>query len=1325
MTDKEVKLKVMEALQEEAYKGIVRIDSETMHLLGVHSGDVITINGARETVGIVDRAYPTDVGQNVIRMDGILRRNAKTSIGEFVIVNKAEIKEAKDIVIAPAQKGVMVKADPRIFKRTLLGRAVVKGDIIAPGGTKTRHRATSESPFFEEVFSMFEENFNAGFGMSGLRFIVVNTNPKSAVVITENTEITLNPKSVEITEEKIPEVTYEDIGGLKEETSKIREMVELPLKHPNLFLKLGIDPPKGVLLHGPPGTGKTLLAKAVANECEANFILVNGPEIFNKFYGETEKIIRTTFEDAEKNAPSIIFIDEIDAIAPKREESYGELERRAVSQLLCIDPKTKIYLPEKIIKIKNLYDNLDGELFIDENDVEHKIPKKETRVQALDEDGKIINAKIIALTKTKIPKSYLIKLGNGSEIKTSEITKFLTINNEGIKWINANEVKENQYIIVPRKINFDEKIHKIDISKLSKKDKWIIKLPENGILNKIFDRNYAFLSEIYNLIKNKDIKIRISKKRGDLRDKVLNILLKKEKCSKDEIQNELKISRKSLNNALRIIDKGVIDITENNILCLKVKINDYLLNEIEEFAYKEDSKIYPIQNKYFIKLPKVLDENMAKFLGLLISDGHLYDDGVNVFGETSLIAKDNIEKALSIKTRISKVNDYLRLDIDSKPLAQFFNDYFKVPIGKKSQIVRAPKQIFNSPKSVKAAFIAGLLEGDGGAIDKIYVSSNSKFLIYDIINILLSMGILSAFKKYNSYYAVVYGGHDSYKKFYEILNPHLELKRKKSDLLNLINKQKKISTLIYPVKEKLYEIRKNFEVRLDDEMYRYLSPNISYKINSNILGYMIEKLGNLENEFVSEVRRLYNSDLVPCLVKEVKEIKEEQVMYDLTTTTSNFLAGNIPIVMHNTMMDGLKSRGKVIVIGATNRVNSIDPALRRPGRFDREISIGVPNKEGRLNILKIHTRTMPLAKDVNLNKIAEITHGFVGADINALCKEAAMNVLRRILPELKLENQTDIPNEILEKLMVTEQDFNIALKLVRPSALREVLIEKPNIKWEDVGGLEKIKQELKEAVEWPLKNPEAFKRLGIKAPRGILLYGPPGTGKTLLAKAVATESEANFILVNGPELIDKFVGESSKGIKKIFEKARQSSPAIIFFDEIDSIASKRGTEIGVKVVDQMVNTLLAEIDGLKGLNDILVIGSTNRPDILDTALLRAGRFDRLLLVPPPSKQARLEILKIHTKDMPLSKDVDIDKIAEKTKGYVGADLESICREAGLLALREDMKAKEVNKKHFDEAIVKVKPSVPEELMQRYEELEETYLKQAKAGLIREVPDYFG
>lgn len=755
----ESKLKVMEALQEEAYKGIVRIDAETMNLIGVRPGDVIEIEGARLTVGIVDRAYPTDVGQSVIRMDGILRRNAKTGIGEYVVVRRAEVKEAKAIQIAPAQKGVVIQADPEVFKRSLLGRAAVKGDIISPGGTKRRRRTMSGSPY-EDIFEVFEQGFMGSFGFGGLKFVVVSTNPKGSVIISDDTEVTVSSKAIEVFEEKVPDVTYEDIGGLDEEIKKIREMVELPLKHPEIFERLGVEPPGGVLLHGPPGSGKTLLAKAVANESDANFLLINGPEIVNKYYGETEKRLREIFEEADKNAPSIIFIDEIDAIAPKREETHGEVERRMVATLLVL-------------------------------------------------------------------------------------------------------------------------------------------------------------------------------------------------------------------------------------------------------------------------------------------------------------------------------------------------------------------------------------------------------------------------------------------------------------------------------------------------------------------------------------------------------------------------------------LDGLQSRGKVIVIGATNRPNALDPALRRPGRFDRELTIGVPNRNGRLEVLKVHTRNMPLDDSVNLDELADLTHGYVGADLLALCKEAALSVLRRLIPELKLEQKEKIPREVLDQISVSNEDFKEALRLVRPSGLREVLIEIPKVSWEDIGGLEKQKQELIEAVEWPLKHAEAFKRVGIKPPKGILMYGPPGTGKTLMAKAAAKESDANFILVKGPELINMWIGESEKGIRKIFEKARQAAPTIIFFDEIDAIAPRRGMDVGSKVTERIVNTLLVEMDGLVELNDVVVIAATNRPDIIDPALLRPGRFDRMVLMGPPDVEAREQILMIHARNMPLAADVDMRKIAEETEGFVGADIEALCREAGFVALRKDMASDIITMEHFEEALDKISPSITVEAMEAYTEMEKEYLKKARAGMIKDAPSYLG
>jgi len=755
----DVKVRVAEAFQDDVNKGVVRVDSRFLKEANIKPGDIVEIEGKKKTVAIVDRAYPGDIGLDIIRTDGIIRRNAETGLGEIVTIRKADVKEAKKVVIAPERKGIMIKAPPELFSRGLLGRAVVKGDVISLGGTKRRRSIMVESPFFNDVFNMLDEGM-VGFGFSDIKYRVVETNPKQAVLITENTEIVLNPEAVEVhEEEKIFDVTYEDIGGLDDEIKKIREMVELPLKHPEIFERLGIEPPKGVLLHGPPGTGKTLLAKAVATETNSNFILINGPEIMSKYYGQSEENLRKKFEDAQKNAPSIIFIDEIDAIATKREETHGEVEKRVVAQLLAI-------------------------------------------------------------------------------------------------------------------------------------------------------------------------------------------------------------------------------------------------------------------------------------------------------------------------------------------------------------------------------------------------------------------------------------------------------------------------------------------------------------------------------------------------------------------------------------MDGLQARGKVVVIAASNIPHALDPALRRPGRFDREIELGVPRKEGRLNILKIHTRNMPLDKSVDLKEIAEVTYGFVGADLAALAKESAMIVIRKVLPELTLSKEEPITKEVLEKLIIKQEDLREALKVVRPSALREVLIEIPNVKWDQIGGLEDVKQEVKEAVEWPLKNPEAFKRLGVKPPRGILLYGAPGTGKTLLAKAVATESQANFISVSGPELLSKWVGESEKAVRLVFRKARQASPSIIFFDEIDSIAPRRGISTDSGVTERVVNQILTEMDGLREMNDVVVLAATNRPDMLDTALLRPGRFDRIILVKIPDEKTRLEIFKVHTKEMPI-KGVKLEDLAKRTEGCVGADIESICREAAIFALRKNMKAKETTAKDFEEAMKKVSPSVTKEIEKAYEGLQDQFKSARAKEMEKDKPAYFG
>ena len=724
MAEKELKLAVAEAKRQvDVGRGLVRLDDDVIKKLVIEEGDVVEVIGSKPTGAIALEGYPEDRGLHIARIDGFMRRNAGTSIGEKVTIRKVEVKEAKKVVIAPAESGVRFIASGGVIKRNLLGRPLLKGDLI-----------TTSAPVGADIF---EEFFGGFVGLGEMKFIVTNTSPSGIVLVTELTDVEVLPEAVEIKEVKVPVVTYEDIGGLKGELQRVREMIELPLKHPEIFDRLGIEPPKGVLLHGPPGTGKTLIAKAVANEADAYFIPIAGPEIMSKFYGESEARLREVFEDAEKNAPSIVFIDELDAIAPKREEVAGEVERRVVAQLLSL-------------------------------------------------------------------------------------------------------------------------------------------------------------------------------------------------------------------------------------------------------------------------------------------------------------------------------------------------------------------------------------------------------------------------------------------------------------------------------------------------------------------------------------------------------------------------------------MDGLKARGKVVVIGATNRPQALDPALRRPGRFDREIVIGVPDRDGRKEVLQIHTRGMPLAKEVDLDALANVTHGFVGADLEAICKEAAMSTLRRILPEIKLEEKV-IPSEVLEKLQVTKEDFDNALKMVEPSAMREVLVEVPNVHWSDIGGLEEVKQELQEAVEWPIKQPELFKRMGIEPPRGILLYGPPGTGKTLLARAVATESEANFIAVKGPEMLSKWVGESERAVRETFRKARMVAPAIIFFDEIDAVVPMRGSGIGDShVTERVISQLLTELDGLEKLENVVVIAATNRPDLIDSALLRPGRFDRLVLVPAPDKKARLEIFKIHTKGMPLAKDVDLEALAAETEGYAGSDITGLCREAAMLVLRKDKKSKEVQMKYFIDAKQKVKPSITDYIEKNYE-----------------------
>ncbi|MEM4064965.1 MAG: CDC48 family AAA ATPase [Candidatus Micrarchaeaceae archaeon] len=458
---------------------------------------------------------------------------------------------------------------------------------------------------------------------------------------------------------------------------------------------------------------------------------------------------------------------------------------------------------------------------------------------------------------------------------------------------------------------------------------------------------------------------------------------------------------------------------------------------------------------------------------------------------------------------------------------------------------------------------------------------------------------------------------------------------------------------------------------------------------SKFVGESEEKLREIFNEAKQKAPTIIFMDEIDAIAPKREEATSEVER----RTVSQLL----------TLMDGIASRGQVIVIGATNRENSIDPALRRPGRFDREIEIGVPDRNARKEILQIHTRNMPLTDDVNIDELADLTHGYTGADLAALAREAAMHTLRTILP--KILDKKSIPNELLMELKVTMNDFISALGIIQPSALREVFVERPNVHWEDVGGLKEVKEQLKDAVELPIKHPEAFEKMGIRSIKGILLVGAPGVGKTLLAKAVATEREANFISIKGPELLSKYVGESEKATREVFRKAKQAAPCIIFIDEIDSIAPARGGDTEDSLVsERVVDTLLTEMDGLQELKNVIVLAATNKPELLDPALLRPGRFDKIIEIPMPDEETRLAILKVHTKHMPLSKDVNLEELAKLTDNYTGAELENLCREAGLYAIKENKDM--VDKAYFMRALNEIRPAIPKELADKIKQFKE-------------------
>jgi len=1225
MAEKEVKLKVGElTAREEAGRGIVRIDSRVMQELGIREGDVVEIEGKRKTAAIAVRAYPADVGLNLIRMDGITRRNCGAGVGEYVKVRKAEVKEAKKVVLAPAQKGIIIHVSPNLIKQNIYMRPVSKGDIIIPSPVIRKSR---RGDLFETMFGMsFEEFFPEVFlPFSGeTKFIVTSTDPAGIVRITDITELEILPEAPKaiLEERRIPAVTYEDIGGLKDVIQKVREMIELPIRHPELFERLGIEPPKGVLLYGPPGCGKTLLAKAVANESGANFYSISGPEIMSKWYGESEKRLRDIFEEAEKNAPSIIFIDEIDAIAPKREEVHGEVEKRVVSQLLTLMDGLKKRGKVIVIAATNIPNAIDPALrragrF--DREIEIPVPDRKGRLEIFK-----IHTRNMPLDKD-VDLNWLADVTHGyvgadimAVCKEAAMNALRRVLPE-IKWKEGGELpKDVLEKLVVKKEDFEHALRVVEPSGMREV---LVEIP------KVKWEDIGGLEEVKQKLKEMvewPLKHPEAFKRLGIKPPKGILLYGPPGCGKTLLAKA--VANESGANFISVKGPEVLCVAKDTpvltSLCGLERIEDFYekVKPLSKVEYQDEKiEVRSLEKPVFSfgvdRNGRIVRSLVKRACKLFVP----YTYRIAFSDKNEIVVSKNQPFLAFRNGRIKWIRaEEIKIgDLVAKP--------FKLPtFDQKIKLELPGYKWLEKVKETKNFYYVKIKTSK--TVDRLPKVLNEKFA--EFLGFFVSEGNIS-------------------KGCVSICNKDRKLRRRIVNLFKLF---------VPPERIKSYE----------DKICVYSTPLIKF------LEKLFERNLNRKSHFIHVPSCLFKSDIkiISKFLKGLYDgdgtISEKEVRYG--------------------------SKSKKLIDGLAYLLTLLGIKYRYWKGKNKMFMISITGKKEINKFLELVYR-----RKVD-KKIRRYYNGiYLIPDISDL--------LRKVMKDLGMSyyRNRDIPEGLVEAVMNKRKRCG----LIRLQRIMEYIRKKANREF---------------------KKSEDYRTLELIA-RGTFLW-------VKVVKKVEDKPQwmfdietttSSFIGGTLPFLLHNtmWVGESERKIRELFKRAKQVAPSIIFFDEIDALAPKRGVYYGTRVTETIVSQLLTEISGLEELRDVVIIAATNRPDLIDPALLRPGRIDRLVLVPAPDEKGRLEILKVHTRNMPLDKDVDLKELAKKTEGFSGADLEALCREAAMNALREDINAKKVKRKHFEKAMEKITPSITPDMIKYYEKFVERSKRIREMEEEKEKPAYIG